>query len=205
MLHQLFPQTLDIHGPATGEMANGFTALSRANQSSGTTHRHLSRRPLQRRVARRTSRWESNGTRIGGPSLSQHPNHLRNYVTGSAYHHGIPDPDTQAVDFIGIVQRRIGHRDPTHEHRIQPGHRRQNTGTANLKLHRFELGRRLLRRKLAGNRPTRRSRYRTETALVLNTIHLEHGTVDRVIERPALRRESLEVLDCGLDARRNSE
>ena len=70
--------------------------------------------------------------RIGRPQRGEHFGHLGNHHAGFADHDGITDADILPANLVLVVQRGPGHRRSLDEHRLQLGHRRQNTGTSHL-------------------------------------------------------------------------
>src|SRR5690606_15201380 len=93
----------------------------------------------------------------GGRGNDRH--YLWNHVSGTAQYHVVTWSSIEARDFIHIVQCSITHGDPTDEHRVQPRHGRDRTSSTDLKVDTLQSGLHLFCRKLAGNRPARRTRY----------------------------------------------
>jgi hypothetical protein len=84
------------------------------------------------------------------------------------------------------VQRRVGHRDPADEYRLQLRHRRQRAGATDLHLDAEHLGRLLLRRVLVRQGEARRARDEAELLLPVEAVHLVDHAVDRIGQLVAL-------------------
>ncbi len=201
LLDDAFTEAVDIHRRATGEVAQRLAALRGTRQSRAAAHRHpvaVARRdrPAGRTLARQR---EHRGT--GRPALDQHPHHFRDHVPGPAHHHGIADTYVLATHFVGVVQRGVGHRDPTDMYRRQPRDRRQHPGATDLHLDGEHLGQRLLGRELVRHRPARCARRRTQAPLQVDPIDLVDHPVDVVPEALAALAEATVVIEAAVDSR----
>ena len=70
--------------------------------------------------------------RVRGPALRQHAHHLGDHIAGAPHHHGVADTHILARDFVHVVQRGVADGDAADEHRLEPRHRRQRAGAADL-------------------------------------------------------------------------
>src|SRR4029079_1476972 len=89
------------------------------------------------------------------PLVQDDTDHLRDHVAGALDHHGVADTKigaiayriavvADALDVILVVQRRIRDDDAADGDRLEPRHRRQRTGAADLDIDAVEDRRRLL-------------------------------------------------------------
>ncbi|MCY1445055.1 hypothetical protein D9M71_615570 [compost metagenome] len=78
------------------------------------------------------------------------------------------------------MQRRIGHSDACHLHRLQTCNRGYRTGPTDLELHVEQFGEFLAGGELVGDGPARLAGAEAEFALELDAIDLEHHAIDLV-------------------------
>ena len=98
-----------------------------------------------------------------------------------------------------LLQGRVGHRHPAHEHRLEASHRGQRAGPPHLHVDPEEGGDRLLGGELVGERPAGRPRDRAELALLVEAVDLVHDPVDLVAERLPPGLDLPVVLDASAD------
>ena len=156
LVHDLVPQSLDIHCPAAGEMADVLLALGAAEQPAAAACDHPVTLVDNIGSAYRTLLWELKWFGAIGSSLLDHRQDLGDDIAGPAQDHGIAFPGIQPVDLVAIVQGGIGHRDAAHEYRRQPRHRCDGPGAPHLDLDAFQHRHFLLGGQLVGQCPARR-------------------------------------------------
>ena len=115
-----------------------------------------------------------------GRSSAPHRDDFRNHVAGAAHDDRVADAHVLAPQLALVVQRGVGHRHAADEHRLQPRHRRQRAGAADLHLDAEHLGGLLLGRVLVREREARRARDEAEALLPVEPVHLVDHAVDRV-------------------------
>ncbi len=125
----------------------------------------------------------SQARRRVGPRVQGHLDDLRDHVAGPLDHHGVTEADVQAGDLVGVVQGGVGHRDAADRHWLEPRHRRDRPGAADLQVDGFQDRAGPLGRKLAGDGPARRARHETQPALPLQVIDLVDDPVDVEAQR----------------------
>lgn len=80
---------------------------------------------------------------------------MRDDIPGALDHHRVTDADILALDFVLIVQRRIGDHHTADRDRGEAGDRRQGAGAADLDVDGFQNGGRLFGREFVGDGPAR--------------------------------------------------
>ena len=105
-------------------------------------------------------------------------NDLGDHIAGALDDNPVPGPNTQAFDFVAIMQRDVGYEDSTHRDRHQPAHWRQFAGSANLNIDRLQRRFRPLGRKFMGQRPTRRLGNKSEPSLPIKPINLVNDAIN---------------------------
>ena len=133
LIDELVAEPLNIERAARGEVLDLLLALRRAAPAAGAARDGLIGFTHHRRAAHRTALRQLDERRARDPPLRQHPHHLGNHVPGAADHHGVARPHVLARHLIHVVQGRVADGDTAHEHRLEPGHRRQRTGAPHLK------------------------------------------------------------------------
>ena len=130
------------------------------------------------------------------PPLGHHRNDLRDHVAGALQHDRVADADVLARDLVLVVQRRILHQHAADIHRLQPRHRRQRAGAADLDSDVLQHRHRLLGRELPRDRPARRAPDEPKPRLQRQVVDLVDHAIDVIAEAGALGR------DLGLEIRR---
>ncbi len=134
----------------------------------------------QRRAADRAGRRHHPGLRLVGarrPPLRQRHHDLGDDVARLLDQDVVACADVLARDFLRVVQRRLGYRRAGEEDRLEVGIRRHRAGTADVDEDRLELGRRLLRRELVGERPARELRRRAGLLTPRDVVQLDDDAV----------------------------
>ncbi len=103
---------------------------------------------------------------------------LRDHVARALDHHPVAGAHAQPFDLIGIVQRRIGHGDAAHPHRLQPRDRGQLAGPPDLDVDGVQRGFGLLRRKFMRERPAWCAPDKAQPRLPVEPVDLVDDTVD---------------------------
>ena len=119
------------------------------------------------------------------PLLDHDAEHLRDDVAGALDAHGVADPHVLAGDLVLVVERRIGDDDAADGHRLEPRHRGQRPGAADLDVDAVQDRGRLLGRELVRRRPARAARDEAEPLLQVEPVDLVDDAVDVVAERRA--------------------
>ena len=125
-------------------------------------------------------------------AVEQRAHHFGNHVAGAPHDHRVADADILAAHFVFVVQRGIRDRRAADEHRLQPRHRRDRAGAADLHVDRDEFGQRFLRGKFVRQRKTRRARHEAERVLLVAPVDLVDHAVDVVRQRLALLADRVE-------------
>ena len=144
------------------------------------------------------------------PLVHHDADDLGDHVAGALHHDGIADAKIDAVtnrisfvadplDVILIMQRRVRDDDAADRDRLEPGHRRQRAGAADLDIDAVENGHRLLRREFVRDRPARAARHEAETVLPVEPVDLVDHAVDVVAERGALFPDLAVEFENGVD------
>ncbi len=108
-------------------------------------------------------------------------------VARPAQHDGVADAHVLALQFLDVVERRVGDRRSAHEHGIESRHRRQRAGAADLPFDRANPRHLLVCGKLVRERPARRARDESEFPLQVQRVDLVDDAVDLVAERAPRR------------------
>ena len=135
---------------------------------------------------------------------------LRDDVAGALDDDGVADAEIDAVadriavvadalDVVLIVQRRVRHHDAADGDRLEPRHRRQRAGAADLDIDAVEDRRRLLGREFVRDRPARAARHEAEPILPVEPVDLVDHAVDVVAERGALLADLAVEFQDGVD------
>src|SRR5206468_8037449 len=98
----------------------------------------------------------------------------------------IVDGEAEAADLVFIVKRGVANRGAAKLNRLEHGYWRQRARAADLDADIHEPRRRLARRELHGNGPSRRFRSAAQLRLQIDGIHLHDDAVDFVIEIVAM-------------------
>ena len=104
-----------------------------------------------------------------------------------------------ALDVIFIMQRRVRHDDAANGHRLEPRHRRQRAGAADLDIDALENRGRLLGGEFVRDRPARAARDKTEPVLPVEPVDLVDHAVDVVAERGAFLADLVVEFQDGVD------
>ena len=107
---------------------------------------------------------------------------LGDHVAGLADHHRVADEHALALDLRRVVQGGLADGRPGDLDRLHEGERGDPAGAADVDLDVEQLGGRLLRRVLVGDRPARRPRRRAEPALQRDLVDFDHHAVDFVFD-----------------------
>ena len=107
-----------------------------------------------------------------------HRHNLWNDVSGATDNYPITNPHPQPLYLIRVVQGGVADGHPRDKNRFEPGHRRNGTGAADLKIHPQQLGAHLLGGKLSRNGPSGRPGYKPQKLLMRNGVYLEDNPVD---------------------------
>src|SRR5262245_8955545 len=124
-------------------------------------------------------------------------NNLRDDVTGTLHHHGIPNTNVAPLaqllavaadtfDVILIVECDVLHDNATDTDRLQLAYRGKSAGAANLDFDTLEHGRGALSRKLVGDCPARSARDEAKSLLPVDTINFVDDAIDIVVELRSL-------------------
>ena len=158
-------------------MLDGFLALRRTEQATGTACNRFSICTRYQRTAHRAGCRHVKLFRTLVALLFYHTHDFRNDITGTAYNDAITATHILALNLVCIMQGGIGHRDTTDKHRFQPRYRRQRTGAPHLDINAQHRGLAFLCRKFSCNGPARRTRYKTQLILLLEPVNLEDDTI----------------------------
>ena len=206
LVDELVTQSLDLDGPALGEVQDGLLALGAAIQAAGAPCVGLARLAHRRAAAHGANRGHREHRGARRTPLGQHADHLGDHITGSAHDHRVANPHILAPGFVLVVQGGVGDRDATDEHRRQLGHRRQLAGATDLHVDVEHRGQLLLGRVFVRDRPARLAGHIAELALQSQAVHLVDHTVDVEPEPVApgtdalVKRYQLRSTLCPLDA-----
>ena len=159
-------------------MFERFFTLRGTKQAARTAGYRFAFHPFNIGMTDRALRGERYLAGIFWALLNNHPNHLWNNITGTAHDHRIVNAQAQALNFIGIVQGGITDHHPGHQHRFQARYRRDRPGTANLKLHIFDLGDLFLGRELEGSGPARCACHKAQAFLRLQGVNFDHYAIN---------------------------
>ena len=110
------------------------------------------------------------------------PEHLGNHVAGLADHDGVADQHALAFHLRGVVQRRLADGGACDLDGLHERERSDPAGAPHVDFDVEQLGGRLLRRVLVGDRPARCARGRTEPPLQRHLVDFDHHTVDFVLD-----------------------
>ena len=108
--------------------------------------------------------------------------HLGYDITCPANHDPIPRTDILTTDFILVVQRCIGYRDPADKNRLQPRDRCQGTGTPYLHVDIKQSRDLFFGRKFMRQRPAWRLADKAQHVLLVKAVHLVHHAVYVITE-----------------------
>ena len=190
-LDLLVAQAFDVEGEARGKMLQALHHLGAADEAAGAAAHHVllagARIDLAHRMAaaHRADLREYVGLRTRRPLLQHDAEHLRDDIAGALDAHGVADPHVLAGDLVLVVQRRIGDDDAADGDRLEPRHRGQRPGAADLDVDAVEDGGRLLGREFVRRRPARTARDEAEPLLQVEPVDLVDDAVDVVAERRA--------------------
>ena len=193
------PEVLDVHGAAASEVEQPLEALRRAPSLVRAAVVRLSLGPHQRSAA---------GVARGGHlppagalrALRHHrTDDLGDDVACAADDHGIPHPHILSADLVLVVQRRVGHGDPAHEHGLEHGERRHLAGATGVHVDGAQARGAFLGRELERDRPPRRVRCRAQLSLQVGAIDLDHRTVDLPVHRVTMLLPVAQERPDGLD------
>ena len=98
-------------------------------------------------------------------AIFHHAEHLRNDIACPLYLHRVARFNAEALNFVFIMKRGIGHNDPANGDGREARNRRQRARAADLNINRFEHSCRFFGGKFMRNRPARRARYKAKTVL----------------------------------------
>ena len=178
-------------------MLQPLRRLRRADQCAGAAAHHLILLAHRMAAAHRTGVGKFVRLCALRPLVHDDADDLRDHVAGALDHDRVADAQIDAVadriavvadalDVILIVQRRVRNHDATDRDRLQPRHRRQRPGAADLDVDAVEDRRRLLGREFMRDRPARAARDEAEAILPVEPVDLVDHAVDVIAERGAL-------------------
>ena len=147
LVDERIPQSLDVHGPAGGEMEERFPELGRAGRV-GAARDDLLFGPESGRPADGTMVREDELFLFPRAPLLHHRHNLGDDVTAPFDEHPVADPDVLAFDLVFVVEGRPGDRRAGQAHGLEIGHRRQGSGPSDLDPDVQNFGRRLTGREL---------------------------------------------------------
>ena len=166
-------------------MLERFAALGGTDQPAGTARHGLAFDTLDRRATDRACLGQLDRRRV--LAAPRDFLDLGDHIARATHHQHVADTHILALDFVHVVQRRVGDGHPAHEHRFEFGHRRKRAGAPDLEFHRVKPRGGFFGRKLARNRPARRPGDEAQLVAYGGIIDLEHTAVDFDIQRrPAL-------------------
>ena len=171
--------------------------LRRADQRAGAAAHRLVLLAHRMAAAHRTSLRKLVRLCVLRPLVHDDADDLRDHVAGALDHDRVADAKIDAVadriavvadalDVVLIVQRRVGNDDAADRDRLEPRHRRQRAGAADLDVDAVEDRGRLLGREFVRDRPARAARHEAEPLLPVEPVDLVDHAVDVVAERGAL-------------------
>src|SRR5690606_24225939 len=134
LLDQFITEAVHIHRLARGEMFNGFFALRSTNQTAITTRHCFTGNRLYRRTTHRALLGKNNVTRIRWTFIFHDGNYLWNHIASAPHNNGVTNFNTQALDFIAIMQGGIRHGYAANKYRLQTRDRGYRAGASHLKL-----------------------------------------------------------------------
>ena len=159
-------------------MDQRLLALRRTIQTGAATRDSLILTAHDRRTTDGTGNRHHELGRQNRTPLGQDAYHFGNHVAGPADNDRIANPHVLAPDFVLVVQRGIGHRNSADEHRLEPGHRRQRAGPANLDVDTENFGACFFSRVFVGYGPTWLTRNETKLGLQCERVDLIHHAID---------------------------
>ena len=201
----LLAESFDVEGAAGDEMFQVLDFLVRTGELAGAARdrpflaassrlAHHGRVERTRAAARELVRF-----RRFRALLHDDAQHLRDHVARTLDRHGVAEAHAEALDLVGVVQRRVLHDHSADSDRLELGHRRERAGAPNLDIDVFDHGRCLLGGEFVRDRPARIARHEAEPLLPVEAVNLVDDTVDVVIERPALRFDLVMEHEHGVD------
>ncbi len=197
LVDELVAQALDVHRAAAREMQQRLLALRGADQSAGAARDRLAFESQHRRPAFGALRRHDERLRILRPALGQHTNDFGDHVAGAAHDDGIADVHVLATHLVLVVQRGVDDGDAADEHRLQPRHRRDRAGAADLHVDADDFGRHLLGGELVREREARCARDVAELALRGEVVDLVDDAVDVVRQLRAPRADAPVIARAG--------
>src|SRR3984957_18439084 len=158
-----FAQALDVKRMSRYEMLQVLGALMRAGKlpgapGNGTFFSRGSLVPHDVSLERTRAHCRKLIRRRLGtlrPAFENDAEHLRNDIAGALQCHRITNAHVEGADVGFVMEAGIGDDDTANSHRSQFRHGRERPSTTDLNVDSLHDGRRLLRRELVGNRPTR--------------------------------------------------
>ena len=158
------------------EMAEALDALGRADQAAGAADVDLAL--LAHRVRAAFGACVGEDVRRALLLRRQILQHLRDDVAGALDADAVADADAEPGDLVGIVQGGVGDGDAADADRLQPRHRGQLAGAADLDVDRLEHRFGFLGREFVGERPARRLGDEAEPLLPVEPVDLVDDAVD---------------------------
>ena len=177
-----FAQAVDRHRIAGGKMNQVAQALGRAFRVYAA-QRGFAFQVGNRRAAGRAGRRHFVIGRACGMACDA--DDFRDDIAGLAHPDGIPDPDAEGADDIGVVQARTGNACACQEDRVKHGGWGEHAGAANRDFH-FPQNRFLdFGRILEGNRPARELVGAAKRFTRGKVVYLNNGAVNIKCKRTA--------------------
>ena len=178
LVHELVAQSFDVERAPAGKVQQRLLALRWAYQATGAARDDLVGQARDGGAAFRAGGRHDELARAAGPLFRNGANDLRYHVARAAHDDGVADAQVAPADFVLVVQRHIGHRGAADEHGLEPGHRRDRAGAADLHVDRDEPCRHLFGREFVRNRPARLACPESQRALHLEAVDLVDDAVD---------------------------
>ena len=195
-------QSFDIHRAARGEVPHGFLALCRAGQPAAATPGHGALFLHQFRGADGALSRHPPRPCIGRAVFGNHAHDFGNHIAGPAHDHAVAFAHIQPRDLVGVVQGGVGDSDAGDLHRLQPRHRCDRAGAADLHFDGAQHGGLLLGRELVRDGPARCTRNKTHGLLLGVIVQFVDHAVDVVRQGITLRADLAVIGDQAVDTTR---
>ena len=177
LLYPLLPHTLYIQTGLGHEVTDGAQAHCRTGDITATPGRFTGFAG-GRLAADGADMREFERPCTRGAFLQYRTHHFGDDIACPLHDDRIPYPHVLGQDLVFIMQSGAGDHDPAYGHRLQLGHRGQDTGTSHLDLDTGQTGMHLHGRELESDSEARRAGREAQCLLRFKIILLGHGTVD---------------------------
>ncbi len=180
------PEAVDVHGPAPGEVEDGFPDAGRAGRVLAPRD-DLALGPEDLRAADGAALRPGERPGAAGPPLLHHRDDVGDDVPAPLDEDVVADPHVLPSQLLFVVEGRPADRRSRELDRLEHGHGRQRARAADLDDDVVDPGRRLPGRELVGDGPARRLGRRPELPPLVRGVDLDDDAVGVVIEAVPLR------------------